>query len=636
MVQQSHVIKRQLLDLQIDDRLDAELIQNNVSKILKDKLMPIIGSYLDTLGDPDKTNRIDRWEIDLGLIYADNLQHLLETSMEEQLRMGKPALISTPTPVVATDQDLPIVRGADFELVAYFLQTGAFPWWAKKTEPAMFEKAIRDLLTQPSVSYRELFDRVAVEMVSLKRLIYTCTDDLLFLIIEKLDPPNKAAEKNYRYLYKALSAGQNERYFREKCWIALFTNASQNSRLSGGGISPVIKLFFEGFNKNEAILINEKDKNELYAELMFFYNRSVRNLAMAVENLGKAYSQQLTETLALLIAGTAANNPGNTIIATQDGDTPRAIIANIQRLLNEIRTLLKQELVKYRIAPPVLFIDLTENGQIRRQEKPVTPPDIKPDQQIGPAQLPVTADDNKSAQQTSPQNATMKTDRQLDEQAPTQDIAATVNRQLNQQIPEQNTTVTNAGQSREEEAYQAGLAQVINSFNDTDKLYIHHAGLILLWPFLSRFFSKLGLTTDNVFTDRLDQYKACLLLQYLAMGPDSQPFEPFLPLNKLLCGMDLFEPVDIQMEIMQHEFDEADHLLAAVIANAPMWKTLSVEGLRQAYLQREGILSTRDGNWLLQVKRETYDILVDRLPWSNQIVKLPWMDNLIFVEWQLS
>ena len=60
---------------------------------------------------------------------------------------------------------------------------------------------------------------------------------------------------------------------------------------------------------------------------------------------------------------------------------------------------------------------------------------------------------------------------------------------------------------------------------------------------------------------------------------------------------------------------------------------MSVRGFRGTFLLRKGQLSTRDGVWLLRVERQTYDVVLDRFPWSLNIVKLPWMEALMQVEW---
>ncbi len=156
---------------------------------------------------------------------------------------------------------------------------------------------------------------------------------------------------------------------------------------------------------------------------------------------------------------------------------------------------------------------------------------------------------------------------------------------------------------------------------------------MLLWPFLHRFFQQLELADDKTFLSKENAERACLLLQYLATD-SSEMFEAQLLLNKMLCGISLLRPIDTQWRITDKEKAETENLLLSVIEHAgPVWKNLSVAGLRQAYLQRNGILSSRDGSWLLQVERKPYDILIERLPWTVSIVKLPWMKGLVFVEW---
>ncbi|WP_366510754.1 contractile injection system tape measure protein [Moorena sp. SIO3F7] len=179
---------------------------------------------------------------------------------------------------------------------------------------------------------------------------------------------------------------------------------------------------------------------------------------------------------------------------------------------------------------------------------------------------------------------------------------------------------------------QTRFPDVVNTFSDSDEIYIYNAGLILLWPFLNRFFVKIGLVQDKIFINTISAERAALLLQYLVDNSTEIP-EHSLPLNKILCGIDLLEPIDTNLEITAQERAECENLLSAVIQNWSILKNTSIEGFRKAFLQRNGIVRIRDGSWLLQVERETYDILLDRIPWSIRVVKLPWMDNILYVEW---
>lgn len=174
---------------------------------------------------------------------------------------------------------------------------------------------------------------------------------------------------------------------------------------------------------------------------------------------------------------------------------------------------------------------------------------------------------------------------------------------------------------------------VIDPFSESEKLYVRNAGMVLLWPFLERYFEKNGLLTESKFINKQAQEQAAWLLQQLVLAPHSELFEPHIALNKVMVGLQPEAPVHAPELITEEQRLLMDELLTAVMEHVPAWKNLSVENLRKAYLQREGALSARDGQWLLQVKRETYDVLLDKLPWPIQLIRLPWLEHLLVVEW---
>jgi hypothetical protein len=178
-----------------------------------------------------------------------------------------------------------------------------------------------------------------------------------------------------------------------------------------------------------------------------------------------------------------------------------------------------------------------------------------------------------------------------------------------------------------------GAASAIDSgFSEADELYIGNAGLVILWPFLSHFFARFDLLDDQQFKDSASQQRAVGLLQLIATGEPAFP-EYLLPLNKIICGMELTDIFDFGLPVREFEAEECLDLLGAVIQQAPILNEMSVAGFRNSFLLREGILSSRDGAWLLQVERETYDIVLERFPWSWEWLKLPWMEAPVRVEW---
>jgi hypothetical protein len=164
-------------------------------------------------------------------------------------------------------------------------------------------------------------------------------------------------------------------------------------------------------------------------------------------------------------------------------------------------------------------------------------------------------------------------------------------------------------------------------------LFVDNAGLVLLAPYLPRLFGRLGLNDGQRFVDANAAGRAALVTHYLVSG-ETTCAEPLLMLNKLLCGLPLQAPVPRRIELAASEREAADGLLLAVIAH---WKALgqtSPAGLRQTFLQREGRLDHVDEAWQLEVPPQTFDLLLDRLPWGYATLRFPWMPEVLHVQWR--
>ena len=167
---------------------------------------------------------------------------------------------------------------------------------------------------------------------------------------------------------------------------------------------------------------------------------------------------------------------------------------------------------------------------------------------------------------------------------------------------------------------------------DADFQYLDNAGLVIVWPFLVRFFRGIELVDGDSFRSLEAQERAVLVLQHLVTGEFEWP-EHELFLNKLFCGWPPEEPVGKKIQLTELESSEAEDLLESMIQHWKVLKKTSVGGFRSSFLQREGRLSLQDNGWSLRVARASYDVLLDQLPWGISFVLLPWMKAPIFVEW---
>lgn len=166
-----------------------------------------------------------------------------------------------------------------------------------------------------------------------------------------------------------------------------------------------------------------------------------------------------------------------------------------------------------------------------------------------------------------------------------------------------------------------------------DSYQVENAGLILLWPFMNMYFTRLEMLDGTAFKDSTHAERAVQLLQYMASG-SGENGEFALSLPKVLCGMLPSDPVPGNIEISSTEKELSESLLGAVIQQWTVLKNSSITTLRETFLCRSGILQRKEDSWELHVQGKAFDVLLDQLPWGLQIVKLPWMQNTLFSKWR--
>ncbi|MFA6923670.1 MAG: contractile injection system tape measure protein [Bacteroidales bacterium] len=168
--------------------------------------------------------------------------------------------------------------------------------------------------------------------------------------------------------------------------------------------------------------------------------------------------------------------------------------------------------------------------------------------------------------------------------------------------------------------------------NNIESIHIENSGLIILWQFLPELFKNLGYTKDNKFISEIKQEQAIGLTDYMVYKETEIP-EYRILLNKIICGWNIEIPVKRKFHFSAKEKKEIKDFLKSIITHWSALKNTSIEGLQKSFLNRKGKLSKIKSGWLLVVERNSYDVLLDMLPWSTNTVKLPWMQEHINTEW---
>ena len=710
MSRQKHTIKKQVIELHVSGDLDGREIQRRTSQVFRELLLPLIDKALSENSAPGTKVRIDRLELDAGMIEISDWERRLVENTEAELHAKLPAALKKQEPAVLSKKHMQETEtGSDLDMIAYFLQTGLVPWWAKETGRHGFEQALHTAVAQVPARLKGLLITLLQNETGLKRLVCACSDDTLYAVLQTYSHDAVATVRKLepQYGFPPGRTGSVAAQLRQAWWKAVFTTAIDTKADSKNGFAErLANLLGQGpelFTSPAAA-----QTAAITAPAASSVSAGISRLVTALQNAGTHLAahppaagrpdqatrqtlQALEAQIALLQMDLQEAEKDNLLFGAHKRPVFEKFLSHAKQAAAMLATLQTEKggtqpiSLQGKIQDAIALAELLngsaftakENSGRREKLLDAMANSLHDLNGLFPANTVLLAG-NPAAEKCIEQVNALKSMLKavVEQKAFNRTPADASLRQLKEYLDEVENLLTasssTAGEQQRDvrirlnnmiaslktaqeklDRHHATLAlrkaatatslaynkrltpskKLYDPFSETEKLYINNAGLVLLWPFLHRFFRNLELADDKAFADESAAEKACLLLQYLTGCAPGDMFEAQLPLNKILCGIEVSLPVDTQRAIEPDEAEAGDNLLSAVLQNGPLWKTLSLPAFRQAYLNREGLISTRDGNWLLQVKRETYDVIVDRLPWTIRIVKLPWMERLIFVEW---
>lgn len=167
------------------------------------------------------------------------------------------------------------------------------------------------------------------------------------------------------------------------------------------------------------------------------------------------------------------------------------------------------------------------------------------------------------------------------------------------------------------------------------KIQLSNAGIVLLWKFMPILFERTNLwsSEEKQFNSEEAKNKAIFLLHQLATGSTEYEDEHELLLLKLLCGLAPDFSVE-EVTLQEEDTQLIENLLTAAIAQWKKLGTISIEGFRNTFLKRSGILDEKNEGMNIIIEPTGVDILLDFLPWTISNLRLPWLEKKIYVSWR--
>ena len=191
MSEQRHIIKRQVLELKVGRAEDARRLQTEMSRIYRQRIVPLIDRYCTELSTPDRIHRIDSLELDLGVVDLHHLEDDLVAKVRTQLRQQLAAQISAQERQ-AHSPGISLKTTSQLELFSLFAQTGSLPWWADASQPHLLDDSLQHLIRHAPGPLRRLMRELAQAERPLQRLVQHVDEASLSALFTLLAPALKA------------------------------------------------------------------------------------------------------------------------------------------------------------------------------------------------------------------------------------------------------------------------------------------------------------------------------------------------------------------------------------------------------------------------------------------------------------
>jgi hypothetical protein len=174
---QKHKIMRQVLELRGCPESEARRVQSELREACYRRLLPLIDKVCSGLGAPERIDRVERLEIDLGTVPLDALQAAVAEKFEAAFAEKLAAAIGA-----APGLD------AELELFELFIRTGSVPWWAELSERALLEASLERLIARSPRAVRRAIETAADRERVVRRLARAYSDRVLGRLAHVLAP----------------------------------------------------------------------------------------------------------------------------------------------------------------------------------------------------------------------------------------------------------------------------------------------------------------------------------------------------------------------------------------------------------------------------------------------------------------
>lgn len=181
-----HRVRSLTLDVALSSEADALALQPRLPGFGADHLIPVIERVLDRLDPPDRHVRLDRLDLDLGLLpladFGAGLAPVLDRALEDALR--RRLILPEEGDYSAAAADAPL------DVLERYLSQGVLPYWAGSAGDFSLSAVIEDLSRGRPAELAALVIRLGASRAVLDRLAGYLSEQAFACLLGALDPAN--------------------------------------------------------------------------------------------------------------------------------------------------------------------------------------------------------------------------------------------------------------------------------------------------------------------------------------------------------------------------------------------------------------------------------------------------------------
>lgn len=595
-----HIIKKQLIELKLTKEHNAFRMQHLISEHYRNEMLPVLESVFNDYCSEDEVLILDKLEIDFGVISEKDLEK--NCWSEDVLSTFKLSLLEKLADISVNKTFIRRTKAMNScrQWISY-MQKGYLPWNTIAINEKWYQEVLETLaidysgvallrkliLKEKSFSYRVALQHDAVFLTKLVEVITAQNQEHLTLAAEEILTIIKQVTISHD---QSAIAGD----FMKAIWQqVLMAAAGSEKNLSTENIAVVVLRPYVS-----QLPIQKKRQKELLSLVII-----LKKMLVIFFESNNSFSENkiLPDKDAFEQKGKKdiSDKKNKGIMATRDEDIEATNGKKTSIAGEEDEKGIKRKKITERLQP-------NDKG---KEKMPL--PDTLP-----PGKAPV--DKN---QQDDKHDIDLEFAKDLQQ------------KQINAIASSDNMMEKILSEKASVEKRKGEVSKSLSETIPPEGIFIKHAGLILVHPFLGSLFRRLKLMQNNEFVNDELQVKAVFILHYLVTG-ETVAVEHELVICKILSGYTLNEPLPAEIFFTEDELQEATDMLTALIQQWDKLKNTSVAALREGFLQRSGKLFIKNDSPYVQVESSSIDVLLDYLPWNVSMIKLPWMKEILRVEWR--